>query len=129
MDPKDPETPLDPVARRPRQFKMRLTEDEANQLKTTAHKHELTQADYVRKVVFGNTAHGLPNATKLQDIAAKLAGIGNNINQAMAAVKTAQKDGTLNADQFDAMYKIIAEARRIWLEPLGELRGQLGKLK
>lgn len=129
MAAKTPEFPLAHVARRPRQFKMRLTEDEATKLKTTAHTHELTQADYVRKVVFGATAHSLPDASKLEAIARQLAGIAANLNQCQHAINSAQQSDKLTANQFRAMHEAIAQGRKLWAAPLEELRLELRKLR
>ena len=129
----EPTTPQnhDPIrTKRPRQFKMRLTEHEADQLKKRAHAHELSQADFVRILTFGQTEdYNLPDTGKLQAIYQQLAGIATNLNQAQHSINVAQQEGKLTADQLAAMYKAIAEGRRLWTEPLNELRGQLSKLK
>ena len=115
--------------RRDRTFKMRLTTDAAEQLKTRAHQHELSQADLVRLVVFEQSDHIIPDSRKLQAICQQLAGIGNNLNQCQHAINLAQQGGTLTGAQFAAMHKAINQGREAWVEPLAVLRGQLAKFK
>jgi hypothetical protein len=108
---------------------MRLTQDDAQRLKTWAHESELSQADYARFMIFGRTTYAPPNASKLEAIARQLGGIATNINQCQKSINEAQANGSLNAAQFEAMHKAIAEGRKQWSEPLYELRGELKKLK
>lgn len=114
---------------RDHQFKMRLTADEATKLKATAHKHELTQADFVRFLAFGQTAYGLPDASKLQAICQQLAGIANNLNQCQHSINTAHSSGKLTGNQFAAMHKAIAQGLDAWAVPLDELKSEMRKLK
>ncbi|MEP3632194.1 MAG: hypothetical protein ABJQ23_09775 [Shimia thalassica] len=112
------------------EFKFRLSEEEADILQNNAGDHRLTKADYVRQIVFGPGAkNGLPNGPKLQSIAQKLAGISNNLNQCQAAINSAQANGKLSPDQFAAMHKAISHGLEAWVEPLEELRAEIGKLR
>ncbi len=127
----DPLTPAYPPGQQPRKthtFKMRLTPDDAASLKSWAHENELSQADFVRFMVFGRTTFAPPNASKLQNIATKLVGIGNNLNQCQRAINEARNSGTLTTAQFEAMHGAIVEGRKLWLEPLVELRAEFRKL-
>ena len=111
-------------------FKMRLTPGEAERIKNRAGDHRLSQADYVRILVFGQaTEYGLPSAPSLRKIAQQLTGIGNNLNQCQRSINEAQARGTLSAEQFAAMHRAISQGREAWAEPLSELRGQLNKLR
>lgn len=133
MDPTTVETPEDslaPVAPAGRKtLKVHLTPEQAAQVKSDAHKHELSQSEYARFRLLGETLYKLPDATKLEAVARQLAGIGANINQGQKAINEAKAAGVLNDEQFNAMYKIYAEARRIWLEPLDELKAEFAKLR
>ena len=120
---------IPPKDRRPRTFKMRLHEHEDAELKTRAHKHELSKAELVRLLVFGQTAYTVPDASKLEDICRQLAGIGSNINQAQKAINEARNAGTLTDAQFRAMHTALEHGREAWAEPLAELKSELGKLK
>lgn len=115
--------------RRSRTFKMRITESEAEKIKTAAHEVELTQADFGRFMILGRTQFAPPNSSLLQDIAAKLAGIGNNLNQCQMRINEAKASGTLDARQFEAMHAAIATGQKLWAEPLAELRAELKKIR
>lgn len=134
MDPQSPQPseatqPLPSPQKRNRVFKMRLTDAEANQLKSLAHARELSQAEFGRLMVLGHTAHSVPNAGKLEAIARQLAGIAGNLNQCQRAINSAQQSGALSQPQFAAMYQAITEGHKVWSAPLGELRQELKKLK
>ncbi len=115
--------------RRERTFKMRLTNCEADKIKSWAHKNELSQADYVRFMVFSRTTYAPPNGNKLQAICQKLAGIANNINQFQRSINSAYAKGALTAKQLEKMSVELDQCRRAWADPLTELRAELGKLK
>ena len=128
MNPIAPETPPGHQPAKTRTFKMRLSHDDAAKLKSWAHENELSQADFVRFMVFGRTTFAPPNASKLQNIATKLVGIGNNLNECQRAINEARNSGTLTTAQFEAMHGAIVEGRKLWLEPLVELRAEFRKL-
>lgn len=127
--PEAPEGQPAATARKTHTLKIHLTPDQAAAVKSAAHKHELSQSEFGRFRILGQTSYKLPDATKLEAICRVLAGIGANLNQCQHAINVGNQDGTLSSSQFDAMYKAVAEGRRIWIEPLDELRAELGKLK
>lgn len=127
--PEAPEGQTALAALKTKTLKINLTPDQAAAVKTAAHKHELSQSEYCRFQILGQTSYKLPDATKLEAICRQLSGIGTNLNQCQEAINEAKDDGTLNGNQFDAMYKAIAEGRRLWLDPLDELKAELAKLK
>lgn len=136
MDPLTPAGPLDaaPVApagqpAKPHTFKMRLTPDQADKLKSWAHENELSQADYVRFMVFARTTYAPPNASKLEAICRQLSGIATNINQAQKAINEANQSGTLTPVQFEQLGRVLIESRRLWADPLDELRDELKKIR
>ncbi len=132
MDPITPETPADPVAPvalKSKTLKIHLTPAQDARVKSMAHKHELSKSEFGRLRLLDETDHSLPDASKLEDIARKLAGIANNINQNTAATNAAQKSGTLNSKQFAAMHKVFTDSLEAWAEPLDELRAELQKFK
>lgn len=115
--------------RRNRTFKMRLTNSEADQLKSLAHSRELSQADFGRLMLLGQAAYSLQDSSKLETIARQLVGIGTNLNQAQKSIHEAQISGTLSASQFAAMHRAIAAGHKVWSDPLAELRHVLKKIR
>lgn len=115
--------------RRSRIFKMRVTEDEAEKIKSAAHENELSQADFGRFMIFGRTQFAPPNSSKLEAVARQLAGIANNLNQCQKSINEAQASGTLTPAQFEAMHKAVRDGLEAWSEPLNELRAELKKLR
>ncbi len=125
----DPVAPLGQPPAKTHTFKMRLTADDAAKLKSWAHENELSQADFVRFMVFGRTSFAPPNSSKLEAIARQLVGIATNINQCQRVINEAHQSSTLTASQFGTMCRVLGQARRAFADPLTELRAELKKLK
>ncbi len=107
-----------------------LTQDESAELNNRAHDQRTTKADYGRFLMLGaGSCERLPSGTSLKKIAYELARIGGNLNQAMAAINTAQQSEQLTEKQFAALHNAITSGVEAWATPLAELRGQLDRLK
>jgi hypothetical protein len=120
----------DPYPRpQPHIFKMRLSNEDYTWLKNHAHEHQISMADFARFQIFGGTSYRLPSALTLQTICQKLAGIANNLNQCQKVINQSFKTGKINADVCQEMFYAIASGKKIWAEPLEDMREEIAMLK
>lgn len=112
---------------RTKNFKMLLTETEAQQIKGLAHEQRVSSADLVRSLVLGPDAcQRLPSHAILRDILRQLQGIAGNLNQVTHLANSANTREILTSNQFAAVYDAIELGHRNWVKPKALLMKQLG---
>lgn len=112
---------------RTRQFKIRLTDAEMEQLHRTAKEQNVSAADLVRYRLFGpDNCRRLPSHKVLRDILRQLSGIATNINQAAHKINSAETKGILSKEEFKGMLQALGVGHKAWVKPKEDLAEQLG---
>lgn len=112
---------------RNRQFKIRMTEAEIDQLHKLAADHRVSAADLVRAQLLGPDAcHRLPDHATLREILRQLKGMAGNLNQSVKLANQANARGELSVNQFKGIYDALVASKQHWQSLDQQISDQLG---